>query len=156
LKLIHIFRLALLSALLFGSRVGTAAEAPAASPAAAEDLVVIVNSENPAAALSENDLRDYYFKRKRQWPDGTTVRFLDRVPETPIRKSFLRKFIKKTTEDVELYWIGQKLYSGDSAPLRESSDALTVQFVSSFKGAIGYVSASAALAGRNVKAVKVE
>jgi ABC-type phosphate transport system substrate-binding protein len=129
---------------------------PNAAAPVAEDLVVIINGENPVSRISENELRDYYFKRKRQWPDGTPVRFLDRTQENGVRKIFLKKYIKKTSEDLDLYWIGQKLYSGDSAPLKESSDAMTMQFVASFKGAIGYVSGSASLVGKNVKAVKVE
>jgi len=138
--------------------VATTAPVPQAAPAPpiADDLVVIVNSENPASSIKESDLRDYFFKRKRQWPDGTVVRFLDRTPDVPARKTFLKNILKKSSEDVDLFWIGQKLYSGDSAPLREPSDAMTVQFVESFKGAIGYLTNPSLAAGKNVKIVKVE
>lgn len=122
------------------------------------DLVFIVNADNPVMEVSTPDIRDYYFKRKRQWPDGESVRFIDRNLEVPLRDTFVKNILKKTNSDVELFWIGQKLYSGDSAPLRKTSDHGIIEFVSSFKGAIGYISAAAVsefdLADMKVKVVK--
>lgn len=119
------------------------------------DIVFIVNAENPVSTVTVGEIRDFYFKRKRQWPNGESVRFIDRNTANRSRDFFLKTILKKTNSDVELFWIGQKLYTGDSAPLRESSDTATIQFVSSFKGAIGYVSSTFNLAEYNVKVVKL-
>lgn len=118
------------------------------------DVVFIVNAQNPVEKLTVTEIRDYYFKRKRRWPNGESIRFMDRT-NGPLRDVFLKKYINKTTSDVELFWIGQKLYSGDSAPLKEASDSTTMSFVSSLRGAIGYVAESTVLR-KNVKAIKVE
>lgn len=118
------------------------------------NVVFIVNVENHTEKITINELRDYYFKRKRHWNNGESVRFMDRTVG-PLRDTFLKKFIKKPNSDVELFWIGQKLYSGDSAPLKESSDVATMSFVGSLKGAIGYVSEVTVLS-KNVKAIKIE
>jgi ABC-type phosphate transport system substrate-binding protein len=120
-----------------------------------EDLVFIVNGNNPVTEVSANDIRDYYFKRKRQWPSGESVRFIDRSLTSNIHDIFVRRILRKSNSDVELFWIGQKLYTGDSAPLRETSDNSTIQFVSTFKGAIGYVSTSTVIGEQNVKVIKV-
>lgn len=117
-------------------------------------VVFIVNIENPAEKITITELRDYYFKRKRRWDNGESVRFMDRTIG-PLRDIFLKKYIKKSNSDVELFWIGQKLHSGDSAPLKESSDVATMNFVGSLKGAIGYVSEATVLR-KNVKAIKIE
>ncbi len=120
-----------------------------------ENIIFIVNSKNPATEINIADVRDYYFKIKRSWPDGENVRFIDRnKPE--IREQFLRKILKKSRSDVDLYWIGQKLYTGNSAPLKELSDQSTIKFVSTFKGAIGYVSARADITSTEVKIIKLE
>lgn len=120
-----------------------------------DDIVFIVNSENPADEISVADIRDYYFKFKRRWPNGESVRFIDRsAPD--IRETFLRKILHKSNSDVELFWIGQKLYTGNSAPLREASDRATIQFVSSFPGAIGYVTSEAASAAKNIKVISLD
>ena len=54
------------------------------------DLVFIVNIQNPATEVSMSDIRDYYFKRKRRWPTGESVCFVDRN-----LKQFLRKYHAK-------------------------------------------------------------
>ncbi|AZZ35516.1 hypothetical protein CIK05_01430 [Bdellovibrio sp. qaytius] len=118
------------------------------------DVVFIVNTENTTEKLTVAEIRDYYFKRKRRWGNGESIRFIDRTTG-PLREAFLKKYINKSTSDVELFWIGQKLYSGDSAPLKEASDATTMSFVSSLKGAIGYVS-EATILRKNIKVIKVE
>jgi ABC-type phosphate transport system substrate-binding protein len=122
----------------------------------AEELTFIVNAKNPVETLTVADLRDFYLKKKRTWPDGTSVRFIDRAAGMPVRKLFLDKVLKQTAEEVELYWIGQKLYSGESSPLQERNDRMTIQFVSAFKGAVGYVKSDASLSGANVKVIAVE
>lgn len=126
------------------------------SVSAQEPLVFIVNADNPVQSLSVSDLRDYFFKRKRTWPDGTSVRFIDRATASPLRQEFLQSYLKRKPDDVDMFWIGQKLYSGDSAPLQESSESMTIRFVESFKGAIGYVAASTDLTDRKVKVVQIE
>lgn len=118
-------------------------------------MIFIVNTENTSEQISSRDIGDFYFKRKRHWPNGESVRFIDRTPTNRVRDSFLKSILNKTQTEVELFWIGQKLYSGDSAPLRESTDTATIQFVSTFKGAIGYVANDVALSGKNVKTIKV-
>lgn len=130
-------------------------QAPGSS-ADVDDIVFIVNAKNTVNEISASTLRDFYFKRKRQWPDGESVRFLDRSTGSSVRNVFLKDVLKKTNSDVDLFWIGQKLYRGDSAPLRESSDSTTEQFVASFAGAIGYVSTSTILNSKNVKVVKIK
>ena len=103
-------------------------------------FVLIGNTANSATKISSDELADYYLKKKRQWGDGTAIRFIDHEDDSTIRKLFLEKVIKKTAREVDLFWIGQKLYSGDRAPMQVASDATVASLVSHFKGAIGYVS----------------
>jgi ABC-type phosphate transport system substrate-binding protein len=124
--------------------------------ASAEEIVFIVNSKNPIQKISVSEIQELYLKKKRSWPEGTNVRFLDRSNSLEIKKLFLSKFLKKSSDEVDLYWIGQKLYSGNSAPLQEISDPMTVKFVGSIVGAISYVSQSYSINSKNVKTLKVE
>jgi ABC-type phosphate transport system substrate-binding protein len=122
----------------------------------ASGLVFIVNSQAQVSKLSVNEIKDYYYKRKRQWPDGTAVRFIDRAAGSELRKKFLSSILDVSAEDLDLFWIGQKLYTGDSAPLQQSSEALTLQLVANLKGAISYVSDSTPIPAKGVKILKVE
>lgn len=117
-------------------------------------MVFIVNAENPAESISSKELKDYFFKRKPQWPDGSPVRFIDRN-ESPERKLFLEKLLRQTSEEIDTFWIGQKLYSGNSAPVQAASQSMVIYFVATFKGAIGYVSSASAVTDKKVKVIKV-
>jgi ABC-type phosphate transport system substrate-binding protein len=141
--------------LFFGILVTLTAQMAVYADSGVEELVFIVHASNPSSEISANDIRDYYFKKKRRWPSGESVRFIDRSLTSHIHDIFVRNILRKSNSDVELFWIGQKLYTGDSAPLRENSDASTVQFVSTFKGAIGYVSSNSVISDPNVKTIKV-
>lgn len=110
------------------------------SASQAEELAIIVNAQNSMNSLSRTQISDFFLKKSKQWPDGTAVRFFDRSDASELRKTFLRTFINKSSRDIELYWIGQKLYSGLSAPSQLSSDNMTEIMVSRFPGGVGYVS----------------
>lgn len=110
-----------------------------------EEIVVIVNAANTTAEITDGELKNFFLKRKREWSDGTAVRFIDRKEGVASRREFLSGYIGKSARDIELYWIGQKLYSGDAAPMQVDSDASVVSLVSALRGAVGYVSAESPL-----------
>lgn len=126
------------------------------SSSIAADIVFIMNENSPVSKLTVTELKDYYFKRRRQWPDGVSVRFIDRGSGSEIRKMFLSSILNTSSEDLDLFWIGQKLYSGDNAPLQQPSESLTLQLVSTLKGAISYVSDSTILPPKGIKVIRVE
>ena len=103
-------------------------------------IVVIVNEKNKASSISINKLEDFFMKRTRKWPNGDAVRFFDHRDENVNRKFFLEKFVQKTSREVELYWIGEKIYTGNVAPIKITSDSMMTSMVSRFPGGIGYVS----------------
>jgi hypothetical protein len=118
-------------------------------------ITFIVNSSNPTTSIGLLDLIDYYEKRRREWPDEQTVRFIDRSVGSPERQSFLRDVLKRSESDVDLFWLGEKLHSGNSIPIQVSSDDLVIEMVKSFRGAIGYVSASKKLGMQGVREIHV-
>jgi len=107
----------------------------------AEDVVIIINEKNPISELSEEQIANFFLKKNRLWPSGEAVRIFDQPSDKEERKIFLKNYIKKSSRELELYWIGQKLYTGYSAPLQINSDLMT-GVVARFPGAIGYVSSS--------------
>lgn len=106
----------------------------------AQDIDIIVNEQNPITELSDTQVVNFFLKKTRQWPNGVPVRFFDQMDEKEERKIFLKNFVKKSAREVELYWIGQKLYTGNSSPLQINSDSMMAGVVARFPGAIGYVS----------------
>jgi ABC-type phosphate transport system substrate-binding protein len=112
------------------------------SPAhSAGGVSIIVNVANSVSNLTPDQIADYFMKKTRRWADGTPVRFFDHRDDSEVRNEFLDDVLGKTAREMDLYWIGQKLYSGSSAPTQVPSDSMMVALVSRFPGAIGYVSA---------------
>lgn len=107
-----------------------------------QEITIIVNEKNPQAEISRSTLARYYFKEIRQWPDGMPVRFFDQRDDAETRKIFLESILRKSSREVELFWIGQKLYTGNRAPLQIGSDNMIASMVARFPGAVGYVSPS--------------
>ncbi|MES2527887.1 MAG: substrate-binding domain-containing protein [Bdellovibrionota bacterium] len=110
------------------------------SVARAEGIALIVNVQNPMTSISRTQVADFFLKKNKNWPDGVPLRFFDRIDNSPERKIFLRDYIHKSSRDIELYWIGQKLYSGHSAPTQITTDSMVEIMVSKFPGALGYIS----------------
>ena len=107
----------------------------------AQELVVIANSKNSMDSISKDQLRDFFFKKTRNWPDGKPVRFFDRQDNSTVRQVFLRKYLNRSSRQVEQFWITQKFNTGDSAPTQVNSAILITNLVSRFPGGIGYVEA---------------
>lgn len=119
-----------------------------------QKIIFIVNSSNTVSRISHDQLQDFYFKRNRTWPNGLPIRFFDRTDGTEVRKLFLDNILKKTSRQVDQFWIGQKLYTGDSAPTKISTNSLMINLVSRFPGGIGYLSEETVLPD-GVKVIEV-
>jgi ABC-type phosphate transport system substrate-binding protein len=103
-------------------------------------VIFIVHPENPLKELSTQEVSDFYFKRNRYWPDGTKVRFFDQKSSSPERLWFIQKILKKTPRELDLFWIGEKNFNGQGAPIIAPNDDMVVSSVATVPGAIGYVS----------------
>jgi hypothetical protein len=126
----------------------------ASQAASAADLVVIVNSANPTAAMDAKSVKAHFLKTKAAWADGETVRPVDHTGEAKQRAAFLGKVLGMSGTDVERYWIQRQYASADSPPARALDDASAIKLVKTFKGGIGFVSKeAAAAAGADVKVV---
>lgn len=125
------------------------------SSLATSQIVIITNIKNSESRISQKDIEDFFMKKKRFWPNGEAVRFFDHREENKSREIFLKNFIKKNSREVELYWIGEKIYTGNIAPIQISSDAMMMAMVSRFDGGIGYVSSDFPL-NKKVKRLEIE
>ena len=118
--------------------------------ALADDYVVIVNLENPQTTVSKSNVSKLLLKRTSRWDDDTPALPIDLDSRSPVRESFSRDVHGRSVASIKSYWQRQ-IFSGKSVPPPEASnDADVVQFVASNRGAIGYVSGNANVAGVKV------
>jgi ABC-type phosphate transport system substrate-binding protein len=117
------------------------------------DFKVIANSSVGASEASADDLKAVFLGTKSSLGDGSRV--------TPVLEkggtahdAFLSKCIGKTDSALTAYYRSLVFTGKGSMPKTLASDAEVAEYVSKTKGAIGYVSASAATPG--VKTVEVK
>jgi ABC-type phosphate transport system substrate-binding protein len=121
---------------------------------AAQDYKVIVNSANSTTELSADAVSKLFLKSVSKFPNGTAAAPVDLSKASPVRAAFSKAVIGRPISAVESYW-QQQIFSGkDVPPPVKSSDDEVIAFVKATPGAIGYVSAGAALGG--VKAIDVK
>lgn len=123
-------------------------------PAFAEKIIIVTNTVNSISRITRDQIQDYFFKRNRLWPDGKPVRFFDRLDNSHERAIFIRDYLKKTSRQIDQFWIGQKFNTGDSSPIQVSTDSMTLNLVSRFPGGISYVREGVSLP-KNVKTLEV-
>ncbi len=120
----------------------------------AKGIILIAHPSCPLTKLSRAQVKDYYFKKNRQWPDQSTVRFFDRHESNPARDIFLQTILNRTARQVDNFWIEQKFKSGDSAPSTVDEDKILIDLISRFPGAISYLSEDVSVT-KNVKVIQV-
>jgi ABC-type phosphate transport system substrate-binding protein len=138
---------ALALAALVGRPVPTAAQAVPA-------FKIIVHPKNPTASLSRGELARIFMKKTTSWANDASIAPVDQTMSASVREAFSRSVHGKSARAIKQHW-NQQIYSGRAVPPPElGSDAKVVAFVTTNPGAIGYVSADAAIA--EAKLVTVE
>jgi hypothetical protein len=125
----------------------------AAPPADAPIYRLVVNVDNPVTSLDRRFVQDAFLKKVRTWPDGEVIRPVDLKGNSPVRERFSLDILRRPLAAIQAYW-QQQIFSGrDVPPLAVATDAEVMRYLARYKGAIGYVSGPAPLAG--AKAVTI-
>ena len=115
---------------------------------------IVCNPNNPIAVVDRQFVQDAFLKKVRSWPTGDGTRPVDLAPSSPVRRHFSKEVLRRPVEAVRVFW-QQRIFAGrDLPPPEVRSDDEVIAFVLRDRGAIGYVSAGAALNGAKVLNVK--
>jgi hypothetical protein len=123
----------------------------AAAPASAADVQIIANT-SVAAELSAADVKDIFLGVKDAAGGSTVVPVL--ASGGPTHEAFLKAYVGKSDQALRNHFKSLVFTGKGSMPKAFASDAEVIRYVASTKGAIGYVSGGAELAG--VKKVHVK
>lgn len=111
---------------------------------------VIVNADNPAAAVEREFLADAFLKRVSRWPAGETIEPVDLRSDSPVRAQFSVVVLRRSVAAVRSYW-QQRIFAGRGVPPPEvDSDSAAIHYVKKHRGGVGYVSRDA-----DIREVKV-
>jgi hypothetical protein len=132
------------------------AQAPATNPS--NNLVIIVNKENPVKAMDKSEAKMYYLRIvKHSWPQTKApIRPANYSGTSTVKDQFLKNVLRMNNERL-ISQFKQKEYA-ESLPMPPSfaTEEEVVNYVANNLGAIGYISTEAfAKLGDRVKAVLV-
>jgi TonB family protein len=112
----------------------------------AADVKVIANESIKADMISSNEVKSVFLEESNSLRDGTHVEpVLEK--DGPVHEAFLHEYLTTGTDnDLQSYYRALVFSGRGSKPKQLGSDAEVVAYVARTKGAIGYVSAEAAVA----------
>jgi len=118
-----------------------------------DSVRVIANPNVAVSLLAAEDLKSVFLKTKTSLVDGSYVEPVLRKGGT-VHEAFIRQFIGKTDFALETYYRSLVFTGRGRMPKTFDSEAEVVAYVTKTRGAIGYVSGDAALAGVKTLVVK--
>lgn len=125
----------------------------AAMGLAGADVKVIANPSVGAAAVTAEELKGVFLATKTALGDGSRVEpVLSKGGAA--HEAFLKTYLGKTDAALQTYFRSLVFTGKASMPKVLGTDAEVVGYVAKTKGAVGYVSESAATAGVKTLAVK--
>ncbi|MET3129864.1 ABC-type phosphate transport system substrate-binding protein [Oxalobacteraceae bacterium GrIS 1.11] len=110
--------------------------------AAHADIVVIVSTRNPVAALSASQAADIFLGKFAFFPGGVQATPIDQSEGSPWRDEFYKKTSGKAPPQMLAYWT-KMIFTGRGQPPIESGDNAAVRrLVADNPGLIGYIDRS--------------
>ena len=122
------------------------------STAGSNELLVIVNAQNPVTRLAATDLRPIFQTRKSKWESGALVEPVNLPEKSPQRQAFDRVVLGFDPETTVRYWIDRKVRGEARPPKRLATPTAVLAHVASSPGGIGYLPADGTV-GAGVKVV---
>ena len=122
----------------------------AAAPLAARetpDFILIANPLRPESSLTREEASRIFLRKQRAWRSGDEAHPIDQGAGSDIHDWFCRTVHQRPPEALLQFWDQQVIYGRGWPPQTAQSDAEVVEYVARTPGAIGYVHASARLAG---------
>lgn len=86
-----------------------------------------------------------YLGKVPRWGDRTPITPVDQSTRSAVRAAFAKGALSMPIGTFQSYWVRRVLASGQMPPVVKESDQDVIAFVGSTPGAIGYVSANAAI-----------
>ncbi len=139
-----------LGVFLFLAIAGMALSFP--GPSLASDLVMIGNRSVPVSEISKEDIQNIYLGKKKNWDNGMKI-MVATLGDGAVTDKFLKDYVKKNSNTFDTYWKKQIFTGGGKPPVKFDKEKDLVEYVSSNKGALGYVSSQSV--SENVKIILV-
>jgi ABC-type phosphate transport system substrate-binding protein len=115
-------------------------------PSAAAEVQVIINHDSGVTSATAAEIEDLYLGRKTKWAGGAKAVPLTNASADETQR-FLSRFLDRTPSSFAAEWKRIVFTGKGSAPAEARDDREMIELVRKTPGAIGYVSAGAAVDG---------
>lgn len=119
----------------------------------AAEIRVIANPSVKVSGVSPEELKAVFLETRSSLADGSHVQPV-LLKTGALHESFSRRYIGKSATALEIYYRSLVFTGKGLMPKTVNTEQQLVEYVAKTKGAIGYVSAGAALSGVNVVDVR--
>ncbi len=118
---------------------------------AEEELVIVVNSENPTQQMTRSEVIDLFMGKYVAFPDGNKAIVVDLTSEQTTKKYFYKKLVGRSLASINAYWSRIRFTGRTKPPIKKESQEGIVQYIAETKNAVGYIPKS--MLNKNLKVV---
>jgi ABC-type phosphate transport system substrate-binding protein len=115
-----------------------------ARPASADvdEIAVIVHKSNGIPPMNRSQLSAIFKAKSTQFSGGGRADPVNLSPEDVVRQEFDLTVLGMKPDEIERFWLDNKIRSGVGSPRRLSGPDAVVRFVAGTENGIGYVASS--------------
>lgn len=117
------------------------------------DVMVIVNDSVPETTLTRQDIKDIFLGKKLFWNDKSKI-IVATLSQGEANETFLNTYVNKSPKQYSSYLEKKVFTTPGSAPKRFTSSKKMMEYVSTTKGAIGYVDSKTKM--KNVVPISID
>ncbi|MGS2722066.1 hypothetical protein [Paraglaciecola aestuariivivens] len=110
-----------------------------ATTVSSNELVLVVNKNNPTKTLTRSQLIDLYMGKYVAFPDGTKAVPVDIESDENTKKQFYESLVGMPLARVNAYWSKVKFSGRARPPTQQKDEQAILNFVSETENAIAYV-----------------
>jgi ABC-type phosphate transport system substrate-binding protein len=110
-----------------------------ASSACPADFVIVVHPSVEGSQIRRSVLASIYQKDVVRWGNELRIVPVDQSSQSAVREAFTREVLGESLGEVQRFWEQRLATSRQLPPITRASDDEVLAFVTSNKGAIGYV-----------------
>lgn len=121
---------------------------------------IIASPRSPTSFISLNDIRQIFFMRIHEWPDGTPINVYVLEDHNEVHKAFSKEKLGVFPYKLRRLW-DRHIFSGTGqAPVVVNTESEMIKIISSSQGSIGYANKStideAKQGGFNVQIINIK
>lgn len=120
-------------------------------------IAVIVNGDNPITVLTHGELQAILLGERESWSNKVPIVLMMRTYGSPEREIVVQKICRMNAAEYHQYW-NTKIFRGEASvePVTLPSVGAALNFVSSVKGGISFVTAGNSNTKFNVKILRID